>query len=328
MAAHVPAPAWNPAAASPAQIASRILIFHSPLRAIGNLLGFFGPGMVGVGLPEDLALANLALNHPQRNLILYLIGMGPDDTPTAQEMANALAEIPEAVLAFEDVLRNGGPVDDDDDQVDIEVSEFAQAAFFHPQRLQIAELLGIDIPPEVANNLAENMANIQAFPAPAPAAPAAPVPAIVPNAFNNIQQLLIGAVNRGDIPRPPDDEFNALSFAPFEYGEEVIIIREVGHDHIYKKDGLLAFFAHRLANNQPIINPTTNTVLIRPGDPVPNPPIFNGITIQTGRIAPAPAAARGNGPQLGGKTRRRRSSARRTRRKLRSPRRKLRRTRR
>lgn len=119
--------------------------------------------------------------------------------------------------------------------------------------------------------------------------------------------LLIGAQDAGIILKPPIEQANAISLAPFEYNENVIIIREAGFDHIYKRDGLLAFFANRIAMGLPIINPTTNTHIINPGNPLPDPAIFaNGIVFKTGRIAAAPEE-----PQLGGRRRTRKQKSKR-----------------
>jgi hypothetical protein len=126
-------------------------------------------------------------------------------------------------------------------------------------------------------------------------------------------ELLIGAGNAGIIPKPPADQVNTISLAPFEYDEDVIIIREAGFDHKYKRDGLLAYFTNRIATGLPLTNPATNTHIINPDDPLPDPPVFdNGIVFLTGRIAPPP-----EGPQLGGK-RRSRKHKRATRRRHRS----------
>jgi hypothetical protein len=123
-------------------------------------------------------------------------------------------------------------------------------------------------------------------------------PIVHPLRFTNAEQLLIGAVNRGVIPRPPDEDVNRISLAPFDYGEDVIIIREthggVTHDHMFKRTGLLDFFTHRLNAGSPIINPVTNSVIIRLGlgDILPDPLVFEPrIEIQIGRIEPAPPGA-------------------------------------
>lgn len=112
-------------------------------------------------------------------------------------------------------------------------------------------------------------------------------------------QLLIGAEDIGIIPKPAPDQVNALSLAEFENGEDVIIIREAGHDHMYKRDGLLAYFNHRIENNLPLVNPATNNHIINPYDLLSNPPVFdNDIVFKVGKIAPPPA--------VGGRSRRRR----------------------
>lgn len=106
--------------------------------------------------------------------------------------------------------------------------------------------------------------------------------------FTNVDQLLNGAEDAGIIPLPVG-EVNAVSMDEFHPGEQVIILREAGHDHIFKRDGLLAYFTHMLEHGSQILkNPKTNNELIRKNDPLPDPPIFkHGITIRTGRIAAA-----------------------------------------
>jgi hypothetical protein len=119
-----------------------------------------------------------------------------------------------------------------------------------------------------------------------------------PPRFINAEQLLIGAVNRGILPRPPDEDVNRISLAPFDYDEDVIIIREthggVSHDHMFKRNVLLHAFTHSLNAGLPLRNPATNNVIIRLrlGDILPDPLVFEpGIEIQIGRIEPAPPGA-------------------------------------
>lgn len=125
-------------------------------------------------------------------------------------------------------------------------------------------------------------------------------PAHNDNTFTNANQLLIGAEDLGIIPKPADDKRNALSFDEFHEGEAVVIISEGGHDHMYKRDGILAYFTYNLEQGSEIIkNPNTNNEIIRKHEPLPVPPVFkNGITFKTGVIGPAAAP-----PHAGGRRR-------------------------
>jgi hypothetical protein len=112
-----------------------------------------------------------------------------------------------------------------------------------------------------------------------------------PNAspiFNNVQQLLDLAINIGTIPAPED--VNMISQDEFETGEEVIILVEGAHSFIFKRAGIIEWFNNRLVSNNPLVNPFTNTVIIRPGSRLST--INPAVRIQVARIAAAPVGGR------------------------------------